>query len=209
MARNGQRVMASWVHHLDELNAESGGPCVLLTPIIGSEFEQRAHRRALALKMAEIAFDKAGLKIGSTQKGALRFFENDKPAAIYLSHATRCGFSAIAVARGPIGVDLELVQPQFEPAWNILHAHEKIMLEKLDIENRDKSAQHHAFLKIWTGKESCLKLDGQGLLVDPGLIEVVGYKARNHANAASYRLDYFETDRLIACLAQRNGTEDR
>ncbi len=200
--------MVTWVHHLNELSAASVGPCVLLTPLSGSEFEQRAHRRALALKMAEIVFGEAGLKIGSTQAGALRFFANDQPGSLFLSHASRGGVSAIAVARAPVGVDLELLLPHFEPAWNILHAHEKALLESLDSKTREKSAQHHAFLKIWTGKEACLKLEGQGLLVEPGLLEVIGHTARNHANAASYQLDYFETDRFIACLSERNALED-
>ncbi len=200
--------MLTWVHHLNELSAASVGPCVLLTPLSGSEFEQRAHRRALALQMAEIAFGEAGLKIGSTQAGALRFFANDQPVSLFLSHATRGGVSAIAVARAPVGVDLELLQPHFEPAWNILHAHEKALLESLDGNTHEKSAQHHAFLKIWTGKEACLKLEGQGLLVEPGLLEVIGHTALNHANTASYKLDYFETDRFIACLAERNELED-
>jgi len=207
MARNGQRVMVTWVHHLNELSAAPRDPCVLLTPLSGSELEQRAHRRALASKMAEIVFGEAGLKIGSTQEGALRFFANDRPVSLFLSHATRGGVSAIAVARTPVGVDLELLQPYFEPAWNILHAHEKDLLENLDSKTREQSAQHHAFLKIWTAKEACLKLDGRGLLVEPGLLEVIGHTARNHANAASYKLDYFETDRLIACLAERNELE--
>ena len=197
--------MVTWVHHLNELSAASVGPSVLLTPLSGSEFEQRAHRRALALQMAEIVFGEAGLKIGSTQEGALRFFANNQPVSLFLSHATRGGVSAIAVARTPVGVDLELLQPHFEPAWNILHTHEKALL---DSKTREKSAQHHAFLKIWTGKEACLKLEGQGLLVEPGLLEVIGHTARSHANAASYQLDYFETDGFIACLAARNELED-
>lgn len=201
-------MMVTWVHHLNELSVGSVDPCVLLTPLSGSEFVQRAHRRALALKMAEIVFGEAGLKIGSTQEGALRFFANDQPVSLYLSHATRGGVSAIALARTPVGVDLELLQPHFEPAWNILHAREKARLENLDSKTREKSAQHHAFLKIWTGKEACLKLDGQGLLVEPGLLEVIGHTARNHATAASYQLDYFETDRFIACLAERSELED-
>ena len=208
MARNGQRLMVTWADHIDEVSAEEGA-CVLLVPINGSELEQRAHRRALALNMAEIAFGRTGLTIGSTEEGALRFFENGNPVPLYLSHATRGGFSAIAVAREPVGVDLELLQPTFEPAWNILHEREKALLENFGNNDSEKSARHQAFLKIWTGKEACLKLEGQGLLTDPSLLEVMGSTARNHANGASFKLHYFETGHLIACLAVRDESVHR
>ena len=201
--------MVTWVDHIDEVSGGADGPCVLLVPIGGSELEQRAHRRALALKMAEIAFGRAGLTIGSTKEGALRFFENGNPVPLYLSHATRGGCSAIAVAREPVGVDLELLQPAFEPAWNILHQREKVLLENLDGNDSEKSARHLAFLKIWTGKEACLKLEGQGLLTDPSLLEVMGDTARNHANGANFRLHYLETGQLIACLAVRDESAHR
>ena len=83
-------------------------------------------------------------------------------AELFLSVSGRAGFAAFGVSATPIGVDLEVIGPPEEPAWNVLHPSEREMLRALDPAER-----HLAFLRIWTMKEAWLKQQGLGLSVEP------------------------------------------
>lgn len=183
-----------WAESLEDLPQNAAAPCVVLTQISGSEFEQRSARRALALQIAARCFGRNGLTIGHTKAGALRFFEGAQPAPLYLSHATRGGHSAVAVSPEPVGVDLELFAPRFDLPMNILHENEKTRLLALP-----EDARHHAFLKIWTAKEACLKLDGQGLLREPSLLEVHGNAVLDTSGQRGYTITYIEGSNKFIC----------
>ncbi len=185
-----------WALSLDEVPTGAVVPCVLLVQLTGSETKQRTRRRELALIIAEKAFARTRLSINVSAEGALRFFHNGQPAPLYLSHSTRGGFAAVAVAQEPIGVDLELLGPEFEPAWNILHQHEREALQQLA-----GTARHHAFLKIWTAKEACLKLEGQGLAIEPSYIEISTAGGENHLTGAQYQLNQIDHGKLVVTLA--------
>jgi 4'-phosphopantetheinyl transferase len=84
-----------------------------------------------------------------------------------LSVSGRGDFCAIAIARTPVGVDIEPLRERFEPPWNILHPDERSSLLGLE-----ESQRHAAFLRIWTAKEAYLKALGKGLAEDPALIAI-------------------------------------
>ena len=103
-------------------------------------------------------------------------------AGLHVSVAGRGALAAFGLAWGPIGVDLEPVGEAVEPAWNALHASERVWLEGLAAGDR-----HGAFLRIWTIKEAYLKMLGLGLRIEPAEVVVgmaadcaVWVDARNH-----------------------------
>jgi len=189
--------MIHWLHSFDELPAQAQGPCVLIGAIGGDERIQRQTRRAWALHMAAQCFGATGLTIGTVSGGALRFFHGETPAPLYLSHATRDGFSAVAVGRQPLGIDLERMGAAFEPAWNILHASERIYLQNLP-----QAEWHSAFLQIWTAKEAALKLIGTGLLQAPETMEWRGADVFDHVQQRRLHLDIHSAESCICALAR-------
>lgn len=74
---------------------------------------------------------------------------------------------ALALARSPVGVDVELVGPAQEPAWNMLSPREQAALRRHPAEDR-----WPAFLALWTAKEAYLKAIGLGLSREPRTIDV-------------------------------------
>jgi len=95
--------------------------------------------------------------------------EHDKPAlaaplaahGLHFNLTHTAGLVAFAVARAPLGVDVEnfaLRDPPLEVARNYFTTHEADALEALPIH-----AQRARFFALWTLKESWLKADGRGL----------------------------------------------
>ena len=189
--------MVHWVQSFEDLPVQAQQPCVLIGTIGGDLREQRQTRRAWALHMAGHCFGANGLTIGTTPDGALRFLKGETPAPLYLSHATRDGLSAVAVGRQPLGVDLERMGAAFEPAWNILHSHERSYLERLP-----QAERHSAFLHMWTAKEAALKLIGIGLLQAPETVEWRGTHVFDHVRQRRLHLDVYSAESCICALAR-------
>lgn len=81
----------------------------------------------------------------------------------HLSLSGRDDFVLVAIAREPVGVDLEPVGHPFEPPWNVLHGEEQAHLRAIS----DFPSRHLAFLRIWTAKEAAVKALGAGLRREP------------------------------------------
>lgn len=84
-----------------------------------------------------------------------------------LSLASRGRFSALAVAAGRIGIDVEIVDPAGEVPWAVLHPRERADLAALA--GPERAA---AFARLWTLKEAYLKALHWGLARDPAACEV-------------------------------------
>jgi len=84
-----------------------------------------------------------------------------------VSSASRDNIALFGLARGKIGVDVELSSAA-EPAWNVLHEEEKAALRALPRER-----QSEEFLRLWTAKEAYLKALGLGLRREPSEIYVL------------------------------------
>lgn len=83
------------------------------------------------------------------------------------SHSGR--WVAVAVGRGPVGVDVEEVRAvRWLPELIELHLTER---ERFDV--RGAEDPHQAFLRLWTRKEACLKACGLGLRVPLRCIDVL------------------------------------
>ena len=78
---------------------------------------------------------------------------------LLLSSASREGFAALALARSPVGVDVERVEPDRDPPWNVLHPAERRWLEDTPV-----AARARAFARLWAVKEAYLKAVGTGLV---------------------------------------------
>lgn len=112
---------------------------------------------------------------------------------LHVSVAGRGALAAFGLACGPIGVDLEPVGEAVEPAWNVLHASERVWLEGLAAGER-----HRAFLQIWTVKEAYLKMLGLGLRIEPaevavrvgagGTARIADEQRRRSARSSKWRL---------------------
>jgi 4'-phosphopantetheinyl transferase len=90
------------------------------------------------------------------------------PLVFSLAHAA--GFGLVAVAREPVGVDIETAAAaRFEPrlAPRVLSAAERAVHTALPPDTRAG-----AFLRLWTRKEAYLKATGEGLARDPATVTV-------------------------------------
>ena len=85
-----------------------------------------------------------------------------EPHGLVLSSASRDGVAAVAVGRGPLGVDIEAVEPGREPPWYVLHERERALLASLSEGERERE-----FARIWAAKEAYLKALGLGLDREP------------------------------------------
>jgi phosphopantetheinyl transferase len=88
-------------------------------------------------------------------------------AGLYLSAASRGPIAAMAASREPVGVDVEVVEPDAEIPFNLLHAHEAVMLRSLS-----GRMQAMAFSRLWSLKEAYLKSLGVGLQREPSSFSV-------------------------------------
>ena len=77
---------------------------------------------------------------------------------IHISHATRNGFVAVALASGPVGVDVEAVDAGPIPV-QALHLAERTWLVGLP-----ESRRPEAFAQLWAAKEAHGKWAGTGLV---------------------------------------------
>lgn len=79
-----------------------------------------------------------------------------------VSLARRWPFAAVALARGPVGVDVEVVDRSAEVPWNVLHPREAAFLRGLA-----PADLAPAFARLWTLKEAYAKALGSGFTRDP------------------------------------------
>ena len=83
-------------------------------------------------------------------------------SGLTVSSAGRGDLSALGLARSPLGVDLELVEPSGEIPWRVLHPGEVAFLARLHGE-----AQARAFARLWSLKEAYSKALRLGLAREP------------------------------------------
>ena len=112
-------------------------------------------------------------------------------SGLHLSKGSRGDLAAVAVADGPVGVDVEGVEPDAEIPWNVLHHAEAAMLRALEAPVRAR-----AFARLWSLKEAYLKALGTGLSREPASFAVTFLNEKRAAvddAAASTRVVAAET----------------
>ncbi len=81
---------------------------------------------------------------------------------LHISLATRSGLVAVALARAPVGVDVERIEIAAAPPLASLHPNERDVLAALP-----DAARPLAFAQIWTAKEAYVKALGTGFIRAP------------------------------------------
>lgn len=105
--------------------------------------------RQLGLAEADVAIghDAAGKPLLESLAGS----------GLHLSLATRAGLVAVALARHPVGIDVERVEDGQAPPLPLLHPRERAAL--LALPSPDRAL---AFARLWAAKEAYVKALGRG-----------------------------------------------
>lgn len=155
--------MAEWLTRVESWAGTL--PAVLVVPVAVPS-ERRASLRSLA---AAASGPSAGEIAVVHEAGRAPRLVACDARRLCLSSASRSGWAALAVAAGPVGIDVERIDPGGEIPWNVLHPGE---VAHLRAEPRaDRAA---AFARLWTVKEAYLKALGQGLAREPASFRVAG-----------------------------------
>ncbi|MFN3483549.1 MAG: 4'-phosphopantetheinyl transferase family protein [Rhabdaerophilum calidifontis] len=137
------------------------------------------HRRRLARALLAPLLGRpaAAIRILRDQAGAPRIAA---PAGgLFISFSARAGINALALARRPVGIDIELLRPATAIPWNMLRADEQTALLALP-----EPARSAAFLRLWTAKEAVAKALGTGLALAPEAIRIADAGAALRRDAA-------------------------
>jgi phosphopantetheinyl transferase len=126
------------------------------------------HRRRLAraLLAPQLGRPAAAIRILRDQAGGAPRIA--APAGgLFISFSARAGINALALARRPVGIDIELLRPAAAIPWNMLRGEEQAALRALP-----EAARDAAFLRLWTAKEAVAKALGTGLALPPEAIRI-------------------------------------
>ena len=88
-------------------------------------------------------------------------------SGLFLSIASRGPFTAAAIAKSAVGIDVEIVDPEGEIPWNVLHPGEAAVLARHEAHGRPAAAA-----RLWSLKEAYLKALGLGLSREPASFAV-------------------------------------
>lgn len=159
-----QRIERSTIRFIDDLAGwDRAVPTTLITD---AATPNQRHAGLRALVARALALHPALIEIeGAPDRPPLV----GKPlgAGLYLSSASRAGLAALAVAPGPVGADVEVLDLDAEIPWKVLHPDEVEMLQALA--GRPRAM---AFTRLWSLKESYVKALGVGLGRDPASFAV-------------------------------------
>ena len=85
-------------------------------------------------------------------------------ASIYFSLSHSMDLCAAAIADSPVGVDIEIYRPAYNPR-----------LVKRCLSETEKQFFDGDFTRLWSRKEAVAKMTGEGLTVSPSYIETGAY----------------------------------
>uniref|UniRef100_A0AAU2V1A7 4'-phosphopantetheinyl transferase superfamily protein n=1 Tax=Streptomyces sp. NBC_00003 TaxID=2903608 RepID=A0AAU2V1A7_9ACTN len=133
----------------------------------------RAASRRILSELLDVAPAEIGLGrrpcpgCGDPLHGPPAVLHPDSPLWISMSHTDGCGM--LAVARVPVGVDVEVVRefPVEELAPTVLTESER----RVVLGSAEGDARTQAFLRCWTRKEAVLKAVGVGITIDLSAVE--------------------------------------
>ncbi len=136
--------------------AEDMSDAALLGRDTGAErLKHRRLLRALAAEVLDVHPDLVTFERATT--GAVRV---TGPSLLFAS-VSSCGrWTALAVARHPVGVDVEIHPPEREPPFDLLQPLEQ---EAILADPQPR----HLFIRFWTAREAYLKAEGRGFDVMP------------------------------------------
>jgi phosphopantetheinyl transferase len=153
-----------WLHGPDETASSLPVAWLIATRRNPANLVERsALRRGMARDLIARQFSLPPEAVTIGHDGAGRpALERPAGTGLHLSLATRAGLVAVALARDPVGVDVERVDAAGEPPLASLHPDERAALAALP-----KAARPLAFARIWTAKEAYVKALGTGFVRAP------------------------------------------
>jgi 4'-phosphopantetheinyl transferase len=128
-----------------------------------------AARRALAL-LEDGSEDQSRFEVRPDPRGVPLAFRDGAPVAVALSISHSDGWAAAAVQRGvgPLGCDLERIEPRSEAfISDYFTAREQAFVAEATDRDRDLRAT-----LVWSAKEAVMKALGAGLRMPPAGVEV-------------------------------------
>jgi phosphopantetheinyl transferase len=136
--------------------AEDLADAALLGRDTGAQrLKHRRLLRALAAEVLGVYPDRVTFERAAT--GAVRV---TAPDSLFTS-VSGCGrWTALAVARHPVGVDVEIHPPEREPPFDLLQPLEQ---EAILADPQPR----HLFIRFWTAREAYLKAQGRGFDIMP------------------------------------------
>ena len=123
-------------------------PVALIGPARSGK-ERRATLKALVAHALSVCPDLVDIEHRPDRRPIVTRPDN---SGLFLSMASRAALGAVAVAMSPVGADIEIVEPEAEIPWRVLHPEEVAMLRRLSGQQRAM-----AFTRLWTLKEAYLK----------------------------------------------------
>lgn len=127
-------------------------------------------RRQIARAVLGVAWDvpASEVEIGEGAAGAPLL--SGPRGGLHLSFAARGSRALIGFSTCPIGVDLEIAEPDMLIPRNMLRADERLLLDALPVGGRAG-----AFCTLWTAKEAVVKALGLGFQLPPEAIRIDGW----------------------------------
>ncbi len=155
--------------------------------IIGRGWLRVILGRYLHLAPAQLAF-----RYGSQGKPYLALPEGAEPICFNVAHTESIVLVAVALGRA-VGVDVERVRPI--AGSEAIAARFFSRRERRELNTAPAAARAATFLRVWTGKEACVKAVGRGLDDDLAEVEVLDFEGR-----AARRVSVAdETGRMAQC----------
>ena len=152
----------------------------------GERARARCALRRILARYTGLAAD--ALRIEADARGKPRLAHPGAPA-FNLSHTD--GLALVAVARSPVGIDVERLRPLADAPG--LARRFLAPAEATAVAAGGAAARDAAFLRVWTRKEAVLKASGHGLALDTRAIEVgTGPRRRVLTLAAAREAGDFE-----------------
>ena len=121
----------------------------------------------IGLHIRDIFFD-----IDDNKKPYLRGYDS-----IFFNVTHASDYAIIAIAKSPIGVDIEYINKEFDYKEILPNTFNKSEIE--EINNGDD--KHVAFYKLWTRKESIVKATGKG--IDDTISEIISLDGYHHVRS--------------------------
>lgn len=148
-----------WLDSADSLAPDLPAAWLIATDAAPRDLAERsALRRGTALRLLarQLGCPETGLAIDHDLAGR-PILAGPSASGLHLSLATRAGVVAVALARGIVGIDVELVDMEAEPPRDLLHPDERAVLDAAAATLRPR-----IFARLWAAKEAYVKALGTG-----------------------------------------------
>lgn len=130
--------------------------------------------RALDTGAADLVISRSCPTCGSSDHGR----PTVEGSPLVFSVSSSGAVAAVAIAAGPVGVDIEIERSEVDPQPAALTGDEQRRIAAMPAERRGSG-----FFRLWTAKEAVIKAGGGTLARDPATVDVAGILAADQVMA--------------------------